>query len=112
LNLTKKQVISFLTPHILPLLFILDEHSNNVISDIELNENHSPVTSVCDNIGLNVSKQIKEKIIKGEYVLLENGLPVSLSDSNMQTLGQDTLLWAEMAVIYYLLHYMSVHLKY
>jgi hypothetical protein len=24
-------------------------------------------------------------------VLLENGLPVSLSDSNMQTLGQDTL---------------------
>ena len=59
---------------------ILDEHYNNVISYIELNENHSPVTSVCDNIGLHVSK-----IIKGEYVELENLLPVSLSDSNMQT---------------------------
>ena len=63
---------------------ILDEQSNNVISNIELNENHLPVTSVCDNIGLHVSKQIKEKIVKGEYVELENLLPVSLSDSNMQ----------------------------
>ena len=63
---------------------ILDEHFNNVISNIDLNENHSPVTSVCDNIGLHVSKQIKEKIIKGEYVELENLLTVSLSDSNMQ----------------------------
>jgi type II secretory pathway component PulL len=33
---------------------------------------------------LNVSKQINEKIIKGEYMELENLLPVSLSDSNMQ----------------------------
>jgi hypothetical protein len=40
---------------------------------------------VCDNIGLHVSKQIKGKIIKEEYVELENLLPVSLSDSNMQT---------------------------
>ena len=64
---------------------ILDEHYNNVISYIELNETHSPVTSVCDNIGLHVSKQIKGKIIKEEYVELENLLPVSLSDSNMQT---------------------------
>jgi hypothetical protein len=41
--------------------------------------------SVCDNIGLHVSKQIKGKIIKEEYVELENLLPVSLSDSNPLT---------------------------
>ena len=54
---------------------------------------------VCDNIGLHVSKQMKEKIIKGEYVELENLLPVSCQIQTRKTLGQDTLLWAKMVIV-------------
>ena len=80
---------------------ILDEHSNNVISNIELNENHSPVTSVCDNIGLHVSKQIKGKIIKEEYVELEKKTYYLFlcQIQTCKTLGQDTLLWAKKAIL-------------
>jgi hypothetical protein len=80
---------------------ILDEHSNNVISNIELNENHSPVASVCDNIGLHVSKQIKGKIIKEEYVELEKKTYYLFlcQIQTCKTLGQDTLLWAKKAIL-------------
>ena len=40
------------------------------------------ITSIMDNIGIHVSQQLKEQIVKGKYVDLENLLPVTLSEAN------------------------------
>jgi len=53
-----------------------------VHNDNDQNLSSVSITSIMDNIGIHVSQQLKEKIVKREYVDLENLLPVTLSESN------------------------------
>jgi hypothetical protein len=59
----------------------VNEQSNAlcVHNDNDQNLSSVSITSIMDNIGIHVSQQLKEQIIKGEYVDL---LPVTLSEAN------------------------------
>jgi hypothetical protein len=62
----------------------VNEQSNAlcVHNDNDQNLSSVSITSIMDNIGIHFSQQLKEKIVKREYVDLENLLPVTLSEAN------------------------------